>query len=161
MRDHAADMEKLHERHKAGNKRAVLDALFVCLCSYPAKEVPGWARDAFRHAYGEVYAARARHWDDVFGDPWPKGHLKDKRLRIEYRYQVWRHCRQLHAEGMPIGEPLFKKVGKKVGIGTRQTREMFYEQERAGGRHSNLWSMTPPELVPPGVKVSGPENRKK
>src|SRR5688572_20847980 len=107
MPSHMEDMEELRRRYGAGQKRAVMDALFICLSS--RKSVPRWVGDAFEKAFWTVTSAGARSWDDVFGKPWPKGaRLKDARTRIEYRYQIWHYCRSLHANGMPIGAELFE-----------------------------------------------------
>ena len=133
MRDHAAEMAELHRRHKANDRRAVLDALFVCLCSEPPKPVPDWARRAFRDAYGKVFGALAGSWDDVFGKP--KGHLAQRRRRKLMETAVWKRCRDLHASGEAIDGQLFAKVAKEKQflIGARQAKAMFYEVEKAFG----------------------------
>jgi hypothetical protein len=137
MRDHAAKMEELHRRHRAGDKRAVLDALFVCLAAEPPRPVPDWARRAFEDAYGKVFGALAGSWDDVFGKP--KGRLAQRRTRMLLVTPVWKRCRALHAAGHGIGDKLFGEVADEFGIGARQVKEMFYKAERAYGYRANIF----------------------
>ena len=146
MADHEADMQELKNRHDAGDKRAVLDALLVCLGSFPnMKPIPDWVRLAFIEAYGKIYAAEVGSWDDVFGRP--KGHLDARRRRFRLRYPVWRRARDwLHVRKHKRDSALFEALGREFGIGERQAREMFYEMENAGGRDSNLWTLKPSDL---------------
>ena len=143
MADHKADMQELERRHMAGDKRAVLDAIFVCICSWPQKPIPDWTRLAFHDAYGKVFGAQVGSWDDVFGKP--KGHLARRRRRMQLRYPVWRRARDLlHIKAHKRDDALWTVLRREFGIGERQAKEMFYEMENAGGRKSNLWSLRPP-----------------
>jgi hypothetical protein len=146
MRDHAADMAVLERRHRAGDRRAAIDAIYISQCSEPAKPTPDWARWAFHRAYGRVFGALAESWDEEFGKPLkPRERLAAKRKRKEMETVVWKRVRTLNAGGAAIGRGLFESVAKDVDMGRRQVEEMFYACERAFGRRSNLWG-PPPEL---------------
>ena len=133
MRDHDADMAELQRRHQAdGDRRAVLDALFVCLCSVPAKPVPDWARWGIPQRVWASFGATAASWDDVFGKP--EGRLPQRRKRMEIRTSVWKRCRDLRVGGAAIDAELFARVAKEFRIGERQAKTMYYEIEtRAAG----------------------------
>lgn len=52
--------------------------------------MPEWARKAFCKGYAEIFAARARSWDDVFGAPYKKGtNLSAVRRRKALEYKAW------------------------------------------------------------------------
>jgi hypothetical protein len=147
MREPVTGLAELERRHKAGDRRAVLDALFVCLCAHPPKPVPDWARRAYRKAYGRGFGALAGSWDDVFGPLLkPRERLAAKRRRKLLETPVWRRIRQRHANGEPVDDRLFAEVGNEFGIGARQCKELFYAMERAGWCHSNLWDLRPEDF---------------
>lgn len=53
-RDHDDKIAELKQKFDAGNKRAWLDAIYVCICSHPEKSVPVWAKAALEQALGNV-----------------------------------------------------------------------------------------------------------
>jgi hypothetical protein len=129
-RDHAAEMVALEKQFHSGRKRAVLDALLVCVCAIPAKPVPRWVAQAFAKAVYEVTSAHVASWDDVFGEPLPKGrHLKARRRRLRLRDLVWRECMERRADGAGTSDKLFNEVAENLRITLREVRELFYEMK--------------------------------
>jgi hypothetical protein len=127
-RDHAAEMVALEKEFHSGRKRAVLDALVVCVCAIPAKPVPRWAAQALAKAVYDVTSAHVASWDDVFGNPLPKGrHLKARQRRLRLRDLVWRECMERRADGAGTSDKLFNEVAEKLRITPREARELFYE----------------------------------
>jgi hypothetical protein len=125
-------LAELEQRHDKGERGAVLDALDHCFSCRPIKEVPEWAREAFCKGYAEIFNARAKSWDVPFGKP--KGHLKQRRRRQELQFLIWKYVRELRATGMGLDDGMFAMVGKKVGVGTRQAKRMYYAIERSSDR---------------------------
>ena len=135
-------LAELEQRHDKGERGAVLDALDHCFSCRPIKEVPKWARAAFCEAYDEIFAARARSWDDVFGKPYPKGtNLSAVRRRKALEYKTWYCVRTLHAAGKPLDDVMWSAVAKKLGIGRRRVKKYYYLLEKAGGHSSTLWNL--------------------
>jgi hypothetical protein len=125
-------LPKLAQRHAKGDKHALLLAMFYCMIGR-GRVAPVWARLAFANAYTDVhYYARFGSWDDVFGKPWPKGHLKKAHRRAELRIYVWHRVRHLHdKEGKGLSDDLFAEVGAEFEIGSRQAKGMYYRVEKA------------------------------
>jgi hypothetical protein len=135
-------LAELKRRHDQGDRRAVLDAIFHCYFSRPAKAVPKWARAAFCEAYDEIFAAHARSWDDVFGAPYKKGtNLPAVRRRKALEYKAWYCVRDLHAAGKPLDDDMWFAAAKKLGIGRHRVKKYYYLQEKAGGHRSTLWNL--------------------
>ena len=141
MVDLEASMAACKARYESGNKRALFDAIFCCIGSYPQKSVPEWAVAAFMEAYGKIISAEARTYDEAFGTPWPKGrHLPELRKRLRRRYPIWHRVRILNAgDGEPIGDDLYRTVARELGIGVDEVRETYELLQRAGGNRSNLY----------------------
>ena len=137
-------LAELKQRHGKGDRGAVLDALDHCFSCRPIKEVPEWAREAFCKGYAEIFNAHAGSWDDVFGKP--KGHLKQRRRRKEIEFRVWMvralnagrnpidDKRAIAVDKKPIDGEMFATVGKRLGVGPRQAKSMYYAIERSSSR---------------------------
>jgi len=84
---------------------------------------------AFLSSYRQVRHYRAKSWDDVFGQPHPKGiHLKTKRQEREKPHSVYRIIEQIKKEdpSTAIDGALFERVGKELGIGGKTLTENYY-----------------------------------
>jgi len=130
MTKHDSHMADLHRQHGDGDKSAAIRAVFACVCSFPAKPVPRWARDAFARACYDVHQANVGSWDDVFGKP--KGHLAARRHRLDSKEKVWREIQERRADGAAVDNELFEAVAADLKMGRRQVKELYDERRRAG-----------------------------
>ena len=92
--DPNAQLRHIEQRFREGDRRAILEALALCL-KYESggPEIPRGASAAFLTAFAEVSDYSVKSWDDVFGKPFPKGKSQSA-LKIERR----------------VAEPLFRYV---------------------------------------------------
>jgi hypothetical protein len=125
------ELEQLRQRYLNGDKSALLEALYLCVC-IEVLEPPWWLKAEFYEAYNTVHGAKARSWDDVFGKPWSKGaRLPDMRRRGELAPHVFMTAMRLHTDhGLPIDDGLFERTGELVGCGARQAKELYYKIDK-------------------------------
>jgi hypothetical protein len=131
-------MIECERRYVSGEKRALIDAIYMCVCSRPQLPVPTWARIAFAEAMFKIVHARVGSWDHVFGDPvidrWQRGgrkRLAAQRRAIDLKHQIWSYCwSRVHA-GEPLRE-LFGEAAKAVGCTQREARELYYAAKKSG-----------------------------
>jgi hypothetical protein len=115
------------KEYEAGDKAALLQ--MILLCAQDQKSLPDWAVTAFENAYHCVVSGEARSWDDVFGDPHPKGkHVHPTSgEKLNRAFAVHALVRDIHKkEGVPINNDLFESVGRKTGFGGRTTIAELY-----------------------------------
>jgi hypothetical protein len=119
-------LEQEHAKLEAGDKRAVLRAVY--LCATYNMPMPDWTRHAFLVAYNAILNVEAKSWDDVFGRAFPKkvnwSYLKN---HVELKNEVWREMCLARIEGKSVVEETFSDVGKKLGKSAGKVRELFYE----------------------------------
>jgi hypothetical protein len=127
-RDHTAEMAALERRFKTGDKLALVDALFVCICSHPRKEVPQWAERALARARHDVFMARAISWDDVFGKPHAKRKIPQLRQERALRWKVFCRVMQLRHQ-KPKPKNIFQEVAVEMKL-ERPTVKRYFERER-------------------------------
>ena len=149
----AQELKELYNAYKSGEPAAIIEALYVCtLNSLP---IPRWCEMAYLAAYRKVRQYKAKSWDDVFGQPHPKGvHLDRKQMEREKSFSVYRRIKEVndgnlfgnkekelvdgnqvrHSNGRikwhnpsAIGEELFKRVGKEFNVGKTLAEEYFYK----------------------------------
>lgn len=123
----AQELKRLGEIFRQGHQEAILDALYVC--SQNDLPAPKWCALAFLNASREVQHYRAKNWDDVFGEPHPKGtHLEAKRQKREKMSAVFLRVKEIieTEPGTPIDGCLFEKVGREFGIGGKTLTEQYY-----------------------------------
>ncbi|WP_408997958.1 hypothetical protein ACJ77P_08190 [Syntrophus buswellii] len=123
----AQELVELYEVYRAGNRSAIIDALYVC--SLNSLPIPYWCEMAFLSSYRQVTQFRAKSWDDVFGRPHKKGtHLATKRQDREKSLSVYYRIKEIKRAdpSIPIDGFLFEKVGKEFGIGGKTLTEEYY-----------------------------------
>jgi hypothetical protein len=106
-------------------------AIRVCACN--GLVMPSWVIKGYIKAYDTVNNYRARSWDAVFGNPFPKGKsLAAARKKRITQTDVWKEVTLiLKCEpDTPIDDGLFERVGKKFNLGKTLTSEYFYEVKR-------------------------------
>lgn len=112
---------------EAGDGAALLEAVRVCAVN--DLPLPAWAARAFVERVDRVFRFETGSWDDAFGRPYRKGiRLADARRRWRQREVVYERVRELvEREGSSIGDPLFERVGKEIGLAKSVVNELYYE----------------------------------
>jgi hypothetical protein len=120
----------LQKRFDNGDKSALLYAFYYCCLM--KRPLPEWLRLAFLAAYHSRTGYEIKSWDDVFGQPHPKGtHIKKQKRHFELRHAIMQRVEELQSEKTPIDKKLFEKVGKDLGIGGSTTvSDIYYEERR-------------------------------
>jgi hypothetical protein len=105
----------------------------IRICANHQLPLPHWAANAYIKAYDTVNNARAKSWNSVFGNPFPKGqHLSAIRKKRILSVAVWNEItliRKMNPE-TPIDESLFEEVGKKFCLGKTLAREYYYSEKK-------------------------------
>jgi hypothetical protein len=122
----AADQQlvECRQRYNAGDKYAILDALYIRVHDFPEQ----WLRDAVMNALDAHYQYAAETLDQAFGIKRPKGKgfaaaRRDALLREPILFRVY----ELHRQGMPLDGRLFAEVGSELGISGIKVRRIFSE----------------------------------
>jgi hypothetical protein len=121
-------LEILKERIEAGDKSALLYAIYHCLLM--KRPLPEWLRLEFLHTYEAHARFEIRSWDEVFGPPVPKGtHLEKKKRNAELRLLIIERVQALKAEN-PIDKGLFEKIGRELNPPLKATTvsEIYYDE---------------------------------
>ncbi len=132
--DDELTLEEESELHRlayeAGDKVALL--WMMRHCHYMHWPVPEWAWEAFLDALDRVEKGNARSWNDVFGEPHPRGrHLRTAQLEHR-KFAIFLCVRQyVEREGARIDEALFERVGRETGLGGATViKERYYQVDR-------------------------------
>jgi hypothetical protein len=101
--------------HKAGDLPALLHAIFVCFRM--KRTVPPWAITAFIEAYSKGLRGKLKSWDEVFGHP--RTPVQWTRIAKEFEAgpKILDAIAEAKAKGEPIGDDLFERIGRELGIG--------------------------------------------
>jgi hypothetical protein len=116
--------------YEAGDKAALL--LLMRHCYLMHWDVPEWAQKAFLDVLDRVGRGDVRSWDDVFGEPLPKGkHMRTAQLEHR-KYAIYIHVRAIvEKERVPIDGKLFERVGRETGLGgSTVIKGLYYRVER-------------------------------
>jgi hypothetical protein len=119
-------LEILKERFEAGDKSALLSAIYHCLLL--KRSLPEWLRLAFLHTYEAHARFEIRSWDEVFGRPFPKGtHLETEKRNAELRPLIIERVEALKAE-RPIDKGLFEEIGRELKIAGTTVSDIYYDK---------------------------------
>jgi hypothetical protein len=121
-------LDILKERFNAGDKSALLYAIYHCLLM--KRPLPEWLRLTFLHAYEAQARFEIRSWDEIFGPPVPKGtHLKTEKRNAELRLLIIERVEALKTES-PIDKGLFEKIGRELNPPLKGTTvsEIYYDE---------------------------------
>jgi hypothetical protein len=135
----AENIDLYHRRFEAGDGFSLMHAIREC--SRHELPLPPWAAAAYIARFDRILTLRESSWDAVFGRPFPKGsHLKSARLRRELRPVVALRVDEIvAAEGCPIDDELFERVGVEFKIGKTLANELYYDAKR-------IFDSLPPSL---------------
>ena len=128
-------MAALERQFRSGKKRAVLDAVFVCVCAYPQKPLPTWANRAFAKAIFDVTMAKAASWDDVFGVPHPRRKILQIQKQRAIQWNVFKRVEMLRAK-KPKPARIYQIVADEFKIGPATAKRYF--------EHVRKWFSKPP-----------------
>lgn len=126
-----AFLKGCEEEFNSGNKWALMNALMAC--AHSRAPMPGWASKAYLAAFEACRTAKVKSWDDVFGEPWPKGTSRTathRRLTTMWPLFHEINKRKIGNPALPIGVALFEEVGQQFGIGKTLASEFYYEAKR-------------------------------
>lgn len=132
LRDPEEMLARMEEAYRAGDRTAVMAAVFICCDTYPdcssdkpfrdmwSPDLPDWVKNAFRTLYSEVLLAKAntKTWDEAFGSPHRDRKLERYRTKIEKAGEVYRATIASRLKGEPL-----EGVGQKFGISTTIVEE--------------------------------------
>jgi hypothetical protein len=119
-------LEILKERFEAGDKSALLSAIYHCLLL--KRSLPEWLRLAFLHTYEAHARFEIRSWDEVFGRPVPKGmHLETEKRNAELRPLIIERVQALKAE-RPIDKGLFEEIGRDLKLAGTTVSDIYYDE---------------------------------
>lgn len=125
---HAFDllsMAAVYESTK--NAGIVLEAIFTCAINGFA--IPMWCAQAYIDAVREVRHFEAKSWDDVFGNPHPKGTQleakKSKRYKSPAVHNRVTEIKKTNPE-TPIDRSLFEEIGKEFGLCGSLAEKYYY-----------------------------------
>lgn len=127
----AQRLRSLFDEYRSGSSAALMDALYECALN--CLPLPRWCEDGFIEAYRKVRYFQAKSWDDVLGQPHPKGtHLPTKRQEWEKSFAVYMRIREIKKlePGTAIDGALFERVGREFGIGGKTLTEKMYYREK-------------------------------
>lgn len=123
-RNHAAEMAALEQEFRRGRKRALIDAIYVCLCAHPEKPVPTWAKRELLNALRDIAMAKATSWDDVFGAPHHGRKIKRERKRREIQEPLRKRVLALRRR-RPKPRAIFSIVAGEFKISQRAAKRWF------------------------------------
>ena len=119
-------LDILEERFNAGDKSALLYAIYHCLLM--KRPLPEWLRTKFLHTYEAHARFEIRSWDEVFGRPVPKStHLETEKRKAELRLVIIQRVEALKAE-RPVDKGLFEQVGRELEISGTVASDIYYDE---------------------------------
>lgn len=124
-------LEEQRQLFENGDRFALMLAIRVC--ANHDLPLPEWVSRAYIRAFDRVLNYHSKSWDEVFGNPVPKGvHLSALRKRRKLMFGVFNRVHGLLSASpdMPIDEALFEKVGKEFNIGHSLASEYYYAAKR-------------------------------
>lgn len=107
----------------------------MALCARHGIAPPEWLARSFLAAYDRVLNCRAKSWDDVFGQPFPKGtQLAALRRRRGSRIKVAAAVTRLvqSAPTRPVDLAFWEQVGREASEGKTNAEELYAEAIQMG-----------------------------
>lgn len=127
----AQELKELSGRYKNGDKGVIIEGLYLCI--QRGLTTPRWLAMAFFGAYWRIRGFKSKSWDDVFGEPHPKGiHLSARRKNEKKMIEIYTRIRYIKRRWpkIPIDDHLFEHIAKKYGLRKSLANELYYEAQR-------------------------------
>jgi hypothetical protein len=118
----------LERRVKAGDRTAILPAVLLYCSMYHDIPMPKWLKRAFIDAFCSGDSGEAGSWDKVFGRPRTKTQFVRMWRQMDAAENVWTLVAKAKADGIPVNDDLFAKVGKELGIGGKTLVKELYRE---------------------------------
>ncbi|PSJ18447.1 hypothetical protein [Nitrosomonas supralitoralis] len=128
------NLDNLHTQYIQGNKFALMQAIRECArCDLV---MPPWVGSAFRKAFDTIANYKSDNWNEVFGDPIPKGaHLNALKKKRNLKYAV--HLEAINILQADVEQAidagLFERIAEKFHIGKTQAEEYCRDVEKTTG----------------------------
>jgi hypothetical protein len=117
-------MDEARQDFDAGNKGALLGAIFLCL-EYD-EVIPAWVKVYYRYAFLRVISHDFGSWDDVFGRPLKKGaQLAAARRKKNLEISLLNKVQERYVAGQSITKGLFESIGEEVGVSGTVAWEIY------------------------------------
>ncbi len=110
-------LDDLHSQYKQGDRFALMQA--INLCAKGRLVMPTWVTVAYGEAFDAIENHKSKNWNDVLGDPLPKGaNLAALRRKHTLQWRVYSEVVDLihRNPSRPIDASLFEEAGEKFGI---------------------------------------------
>jgi hypothetical protein len=151
----APALDEREMRFKAGDKRALLEAMAIC--SEMGRPFPDWVREAFLIAFHSI----PKSWDKVFDRPLLKGAWASKaRMWRKIQSALYLRVKEMRAQDVPIDdEQMFAPVAEEFHVSAATAKRMYYDYDhRVGASFQQVqqaiqWikQATPPAPSPPSA----------
>jgi hypothetical protein len=114
------------DRYNAGDKQILLWAIDDC--AQRGEPVPEWAAEALSDILYRMATGEFATWDDAFGKIFANGYRQGGMRTLSRMFDVWFRVKQLSGEGQPIGDGLYDRVGRELGVGGKTTVANLYRE---------------------------------
>jgi hypothetical protein len=124
----------LREQYEQGEKFALM--LAIRECANHDLVMPQWVASNYITAFDTNLNYRSKDWNEVFGNPIPKGlNLDALRKRRVLEYGVLNEVRDILKcdPSQAIDAGLFERVGEKFNIGKTLTEDYYYSAAKKMG----------------------------
>lgn len=130
-------LEQERMKSEAGDKRAVLRAIYVCaIYNMP---LPEWVRNAFCAVYRGVLNAEIGSWDEAFSPAFPKGkHVEKLKGREQLKYEAYREVCYARIAGKGLGDKLYSEIATQLNTNKEKVKELFYEARTEFGTWKDI-----------------------
>jgi hypothetical protein len=122
-------LEALEEAYTAGGTWALLRA--VGLCATHRLVMPDWMVRELEWRLHKADNLLVKSWDEVFDPLLPRGRGKSFEAARKRHHNRWTVYTNVHLEKqkgeLPIGDALFAKIGKPLGMSGSSVRDLYYE----------------------------------
>lgn len=110
-------LDDLHIQYKQGDKFALMQA--INRCARGRLVMPTWVAVAYGEAFDAIATHKSKNWNEVLGDPLPKGaNLAALRRKQTLQWRVYNEVVDLihRNPSRAIDASLFEEAGEKFGI---------------------------------------------
>lgn len=110
-------LDDLHIKYKQGDRFALMQA--INHCAKGRLVMPTWVTVAYGEAFNAIATHKSKNWNEVLGDPLPKGaNLAALRRKQTLQWRVYNEVVDLihRNPSRAIDASLFEEAGEKFGI---------------------------------------------
>jgi hypothetical protein len=119
-----AQREGLVQVERDHSPRAALATIAYCVNENLT--IPEWATATLAWFYDEQNKGHYRSWDQIFGKPMTAGRAKRAQRDLGSLNAIADMVKSAQANGTPIDNELFERIGRELGIGSRTRVSELY-----------------------------------